>query len=138
MPFIKGQSGNPTGRPKGSIDNDTRQIRQAYQMLVEDNLENLTIWLSKLGDESPEKAFNLMLKMSEYFLPKLSRKEVSTEVSLYEDIKFKFGDSEAEKVVVDYLNHMDSGEAISVIDKALEKIEANDNNDRSTEGKTER
>jgi hypothetical protein len=138
MPFIKGQSGNPTGRPKGSIDNDTRQIRQAYQMLVEDNLENLTIWLSKLGDESPEKAFNLMLKMSEYFLPKLSRKEVSTEVSLYEDIKFQFGDSEAEKVVVDYLNHMDSGEAISVIDKALEKIEANDNNDRSTEGKTER
>ena len=131
MPFIKGQSGNPTGRPKGSIDNDTRQIRQAYQMLVEDNLENLTIWLSKLGDESPEKAFNLMLKMSEYFLPKLSRKEVSTEVSLYEDIKFQFGDSEAEKVVVDYLNHMDSGEAISVID-------ANDNNDRSTEGKTER
>ena len=138
MPFIKGQSGNPTGRPKGSVDNDTRQIRQAYQMLVEDNLENLTIWLSKLGDESPEKAFNLMLKMSEYFLPKLSRKEVSTEVSLYEDIKFQFGDSEAEKVVVDYLNHMDSGEAISVIDKALEKIEANDNNDRSTEGKTER
>jgi len=138
MPFIKGQSGNPTGRPKGSIDNDTRQIRQAYQMLVEDNLDNLTIWLSKLGDESPEKAFNLMLKMSEYFLPKLSRKEVSTEVSLYEDIKFQFGDSEAEKVVVDYLNHMDSGEAISVIDKALEKIEANDNNDRSTEGKTER
>ena len=138
MPFIKGQSGNPTGRPKGSIDNDTRQIRQAYQMLVEDNLENLTIWLSKLGDESPEKAFNLMLKMSEYFLPKLSRKEVSTEVSLYEDIKFQFGDSEAEKVVVVYLNHMDSGEAISVIDKALEKIEANDNNDRSTEGKTER
>ena len=138
MPFIKGQSGNPTGRPKGSIDNDTRQIRQAYQMLVEDNLENLTIWLSKLGDESPEKAFNLMLKMSEYFLPKLSRKEVSTEVSLYEDIKFQFGDSEAEKVVVDYLNHMDSSEAISVIDKALEKIEANDNNDRSTEGKTER
>lgn len=138
MPFIKGQSGNPTGRPKGSVDNDTRQIRQAYQMLVEDNLENLTIWLSKLGDESPEKAFNLMLKMSEYFLPKLSRKEVSTEVSLYEDIKFKFGDSEAEKVVVDYLNHMDSSEAISVIDKALEKIEANDNNDRSTEGKTER
>lgn len=138
MPFIKGQSGNPTGRPKGSVDNDTRQIRQAYQMLVEDNLENLTIWLSKLGDESPEKAFNLMLKMSEYFLPKLSRKEVSTEVSLYEDIKFQFGDSEAEKVVVDYLNHMDSSEAISVIDKALEKIEANDNNDRSTEGKTER
>ena len=73
MPFVKGQSGNPTGRPKGSIDNDTRQIRQAYQMLVEDNLDNLTDWLSQLGKESPEKAFNLMLKMSEYFLPKLSR-----------------------------------------------------------------
>ena len=129
MPFIKGQSGNPTGRPKGSIDNDTRQIRQAYQMLVEDNLDNLTDWLSQLGKESPEKAFNLMLKMSEYFLPKLSRKEVSADVNVFDNIKFQFGEGEAQKVVVDYLNQMDSHEAISVIDKALEKIESNDNND---------
>tara|TARA_R110000765_G_scaffold315044_2_gene407701 strand:+ start:67 stop:456 length:390 start_codon:yes stop_codon:yes gene_type:complete len=129
MPFVKGQSGNPTGRPKGSIDNDTRQIRQAYQMLVEDNLDNLTDWLSQLGKESPEKAFNLMLKMSEYFLPKLSRKEVSADVNVFDNIKFQFGEGEAQKVVVDYLNQMDSHEAISVIDKALEKIESNDNND---------
>ena len=129
MPFIKGQSGNPMGRPKGSIDNDTRQIRQAYQMLVEDNLDNLTDWLSQLGKESPEKAFNLMLKMSEYFLPKLSRKEVSADVNVFDNIKFQFGEGEAQKVVVDYLNQMDSHEAISVIDKALEKIESNDNND---------
>ena len=117
------------GRPKGSIDNDTRQIRQAYQMLVEDNLDNLTDWLSQLGKESPEKAFNLMLKMSEYFLPKLSRKEVSADVNVFDNIKFQFGEGEAQKVVVDYLNQMDSHEAISVIDKALEKIESNDNND---------
>ena len=129
MPFVKGQSGNPMGRPKGSIDNDTRQIRQAYQMLVEDNLDNLTGWLSQLGKESPEKAFNLMLKMSEYFLPKLSRKEVSADVNVFDNIKFQFGEGEAEKVVVDYLNQMESHEAISVIDKALEKIESNDNND---------
>jgi hypothetical protein len=129
MPFVKGQSGNPTGRPKGSIDNDTRQIRQAYQMLVEDNLDNLTDWLSQLGKESPEKAFNLMLKMSEYFLPKLSRKVVSADVNIFDNIKFQFGEGEAEKVVVDYLNQMESHEAISVIDKALEKIESNDNND---------
>jgi|TARA_R110000803_G_C11930805_1_gene315418 hypothetical protein len=129
MPFVKGQSGNPMGRPKGSIDNDTRQIRQAYQMLVEDNLDNLTDWLSQLGKESPEKAFNLMLKMSEYFLPKLSRKEVSADVNVFDNIKFQFGEGEAQKVVVDYLNQMDSHEAISVIDKALEKIESNDNND---------
>ena len=129
MPFVKGQSGNPTGRPKGSIDKETRQIRQAYQMLVEDNLDNLTDWLSQLGKESPEKAFNLMLKMSEYFLPKLSRKEVSADVNVFDNIKFQFGEGEAQKVVVDYLNQMDSHEAISVIDKALEKIESNDNND---------
>jgi len=129
MPFIKGQSGNPTGRPKGSIDNDTRQIRQAYQMLVEDNLDNLTDWLSQLGKESPEKAFNLMLKMSEYFLPKLSRKEVTADVNVFDNIKFQFGEGEAEKVVVDYLNQLESHEAISVIDKALEKIESNDHND---------
>jgi hypothetical protein len=70
-----------------------------------------------------------MLKMSEYFLPKLSRKEVSADVNVFDNIKFQFGEGEAQKVVVDYLNQMDSHEAISVIDKALEKIESNDNND---------
>jgi len=33
---------NRKGRPKGSVDKDTRKIREAYQMLVEDNLENLS------------------------------------------------------------------------------------------------
>ena len=51
---------NRKGRPKGSVDKDTRKIREAYQMLVEDNLENLSIWLKELGEQSPEKAFNIM------------------------------------------------------------------------------
>ena len=68
---------NRKGRPKGSVDKDTRKIREAYQMLVEDNLENLSIWLKELGEQSPEKAFNIIVKMSEYFLPKLARKEVT-------------------------------------------------------------
>ena len=40
---------NKKGRPKGAVDKDTRKIREAYQMLVEDNLENLSIWLKELG-----------------------------------------------------------------------------------------
>ena len=92
MAFKKGQSGNPSGRPKGSVDKDTRRIREAYQMLVENNLENLSGWLSNLGDESPEKAFSVILKMSEYLVPKLSRTEHTVDSSSTETVKFQFGE----------------------------------------------
>lgn len=127
MSFAKNpQNINKTGRPKGAVDKDTRKIREAYQMLVEDNLENLSIWLKELGEQSPEKAFNIIVKMSEYFLPKLARKEVTglEGKDLFETIQFKFGEThDTSEAVISYLNHMDKNEAVRVIDKALERLE---------------
>ena len=117
---------NKKGRPKGAVDKDTRKIREAYQMLVEDNLENLSIWLKELGEQSPEKAFNIIVKMSEYFLPKLARQEVTglEGKDLFETIQFKFGEThDTSEAVISYLNHMDKNEAVRVIDKALERLE---------------
>lgn len=86
---------NRKGRPKGSVDKDTRRIREAYQLLLENNLDNLSIWLKEIGEQSPEKAFNMMLKLSEFLVPKLARKELSGEdgTSLFSAVQFKFGDT---------------------------------------------
>lgn len=93
MPFKEGQSGNPKGRTKGKPNKTTAEIREAYQKLVEDNLTNMTEWLTQVAAENPEKAMDLMLKLSEYMIPKLARQEVTGAdgADLFKNIKFEFG-----------------------------------------------
>lgn len=76
--FKKGESGNPTGRPKGATDQTNKEIREAYQNLVEGNLENIGIWLTATAEKDPAKALDFMLKLSEYIVPKLKAVELST------------------------------------------------------------
>jgi hypothetical protein len=64
--------------------------------------------------------------MSEYFLPKLARQEVTglEGKDLFETIQFKFGETQdTSEAVINYLNQMDKAEAVKVIDKALERLE---------------
>jgi hypothetical protein len=94
MPFTPGDPNiNKNGRPPGSLNKQTRDIRQAYQNLVEMNLENMTTWLSSVAAEDPEKAMDLMLKLSEYIIPKLARQEVvgNDGSDLFKNVKFQFG-----------------------------------------------
>ncbi len=76
----KGETNNPNGRPKGVPNKTTKEIRDAYQMLLENNTANLEKWLSKVAETNPAKAIELMSNLSEYILPKLSRAEVKAEI----------------------------------------------------------
>lgn len=91
--FEPGQSGNPNGRPKGSKNKNTKQIREAYQKLTEENLDNMSIWLAQVAADNPEKAMDLMLRLSEYIIPKLARTEMTGADGddLFKNITFKFG-----------------------------------------------
>ena len=93
MGFKKGEVTNPKGRPKGKPNKTTAEIREAYQKLVEDNLTNMTKWLGEVAMENPERAMDLMLKLSEYMIPKLARQEVTGAdgADLFKNIKFEFG-----------------------------------------------
>ena len=89
----KGVSANPMGRPVGSKNHATQQVRIAYQKLTEDNLGNMTLWLQDIARDNPKEAFELMLKMSEYVLPKLARTEVTGPGGgdIFKDVTFTFG-----------------------------------------------
>lgn len=94
MPFTPGDPNiNREGRGKGTPNKVTRDIRQAYQNLVEMNLDNMTQWLAAVAAESPEKAMDLMLKLSEYIIPRLARQEVtgSDGSDLFKNVRFNFG-----------------------------------------------
>jgi hypothetical protein len=78
MAFKKGQSGNPAGRPAGAKDKMTSEIREAFQSLVEGNLNNIEAWLQATAEKDPAKALDFMLKLSEYTIPKLKAIQLTT------------------------------------------------------------
>lgn len=97
----KGVSANPHGRPAGSKNIATQQVRLAYQKLTEDNLGNMTLWLQEIARDNPKEAFELMLKMSEYVLPKLARTEITGAggEDIFKDVTFSFGTPVNDRII---------------------------------------
>ena len=73
--FKKGQSGNPTGKPKGTANKSTAKAREAIAMRVDENAYKMMAWLEEIAAENPTEAFKLLTSVIEYHIPKLSRAE---------------------------------------------------------------
>lgn len=89
-----------TGRVPGTKNKQTSAIRTAYQNLVELNLENMSLWIGQVAAQNPEKAMDLMIKLSEYVIPKLARTEVTGKdgEDLFKDLTFSFGPSIEQRI----------------------------------------
>ena len=72
------KKGEATGRPKGAINHTTKNIKEAYQKLIENNLDNMQNWLNQIAEDDPAKAINILMGLSEYVVPKLARAEINT------------------------------------------------------------
>jgi hypothetical protein len=53
----------------------------------------MSIWLSQIAGDDPAKAMDMMLRLSEYIIPKLARQEVvgNDGEDLFKNVKFNFG-----------------------------------------------
>jgi hypothetical protein len=65
------------GRPKGSLNKTTTDVRKAIAQLAELNIPKLNAWLSRVALQDPARAAEILLKAIEYHIPKLGRTEVS-------------------------------------------------------------
>ncbi len=77
MPFQKGKI-KTGGKIKGSINKSTRDIKEAYRLLIENNLDNLTFWLELVAAKDPERAIKILSELSEYVIPKLARTDLTS------------------------------------------------------------
>lgn len=77
MPFKKGQSGNPKGRPKDSKNLTTEEIRLAFKALIESSLPDIQKWLQQVAKDNPKEALKIVEAYADFILPKLQRTELS-------------------------------------------------------------
>ncbi len=75
MPFVKGESGNPNGRPKGSENKSSQLLRERISTLLEDQYEFV---LEDIKQLKPKERVDAWLKLLEYAVPKLQRTEIKS------------------------------------------------------------
>lgn len=63
------------GRPKGLPNKATMKAREAIAAFVEGNVDRLNGWLEQIAEKDPQKAFDSLMSVVEYHIPKLARTE---------------------------------------------------------------
>ena len=67
------------GREKGTANKATARLREAFTELLEGNMGRVQELFDKVAEKNPQKALELLLKLSEFALPKLRAIEVNNE-----------------------------------------------------------
>ena len=77
----------------------TKDTREAFKNLVEDNTDKFQGWLDEIAKTNPSKAFELLTNVAEYVLPKLSRTEITAELKVEQvDNIEKYSDEDLKRI----------------------------------------
>ena len=76
--FKPGESGNPNGRPKGTKNRTTTEIRNHIQTVLDGQYEKLE---SDLNGMNPFQRVMMVEKLTKFFLPALAKNDNDTNVS---------------------------------------------------------
>ncbi|QDP46507.1 MAG: hypothetical protein GOVbin4342_32 [Prokaryotic dsDNA virus sp.] len=83
------------GSRKGVPNKTTKEIRDSFQMFVENNVSKFQEWIDEVGKTNPAKAIELVANLGEYILPKLSRTEIEADITA--EVKPKIDYSKLDK-----------------------------------------
>jgi len=92
MPFKKGTSGNPIGRPKGSLSTTTKLIREHISQAIDGN--KIMEMLDKI--DSPTEYINAISKLLPYSIGKVKAYEEVEEIEPI-SININFVDTKEEE-----------------------------------------
>ena len=65
------------GRPKGTPNKATADVRAAIAAFAEANVGKLQEWLDRIAENEPARAADLFVRVLEYHIPKLTRSTIS-------------------------------------------------------------
>jgi len=89
MKFQKGQSGNLAGRPRGSQNKSTVQIRAFFQRLLEDNQQQI---IEDLASVEPRDRLKFLVELTSFVIPRQTAASIQadvqtdTRISLYQQL----------------------------------------------------
>ena len=92
MAFSKNDP-NIDKRGRVGPNKSTKLMKEAFALLVEQNLPRMNELLDRVAEDNPEKALDLIIKLSERFVPALARTEITGQdgSDIFKEIKFGFG-----------------------------------------------
>ena len=66
------------GRPAGSLNRATTEVREALADLTVANIPKLQEWLDRVANHNPKAALEIYVKIVEFVLPRLARHSLET------------------------------------------------------------
>lgn len=89
------------GRPAGSANKITLRIREAFSLLLENNLDSLEELIHRIAEDDPKGAVELYIKLSERFLPRLTQTQLTGAEGGELRLSFTFGQKPSEETSED-------------------------------------
>jgi transcription initiation factor TFIIIB Brf1 subunit/transcription initiation factor TFIIB len=79
--YVKGQTGNKGGRPKGVPNKTTAEIKEIITKIVGNQLDRLEKDLDTLRKTNPSKAIDISTKLIDYVIPRMSKLDVDGQIN---------------------------------------------------------
>ena len=92
--FKKGISGNPKGKPIGATTKVTKQARELFVSILENEVVYIQQALKDVREKDSVKYLEIFAKYAQYFIPKKVENNIISEEPLFEIITADFGISD--------------------------------------------
>tara|TARA_R110000744_G_scaffold379698_2_gene498445 strand:+ start:1003 stop:1317 length:315 start_codon:yes stop_codon:yes gene_type:complete len=89
----KGGKRDNAGRPKGTPNKITADNREVFNTLLQNNAKNMQGMFDRIAEDNPAKAMELLLKVSEYVIPKLRSVEIKQDAGFINSIQIEIIDT---------------------------------------------